>query len=130
MFPLYEQGETNVVWEQICQQTTHTPPWDKGKLVGQKPPLHLKHIWAIRTQLQMANKSRNLALSIWPSDSKLRGSDLVALKVEVIAPIGYAMDRAIVRQRKTGRSVKFEITEQTRQSIDQYLNRSKQQPCD
>ena len=112
-----------------ANQTALTPPWNKGKLVGQKPPLHPKHIWAIRTQLQMANKSRDLALFNLAIDSKLRGCDLVALKVEDIAPNGYAMDRGIVRQRKTGRSVKFEITEQTRQSIDQYLNKSKKQSC-
>ena len=85
----------------FANQTVLTPPWNKGKLVGQKPPLHPKHVWAIRTQLQMANKSRDLALFNLAIDSKLRGCDLVALKVEDIAPNGYAMDRATVR--RTGR---------------------------
>ena len=88
----------------------------------------------VRSHLYIRNISGLLAPSYrWPTngalaiDSKLRGCDLVALKVEDIAPNGYAIDRATVRQKKTGRSIKFEITEHTRQSIDQYLNRSKAQ---
>jgi len=54
-------------------------------------------------------------------DSKLRGCDVVALKVEDVAPNGYAIDRATVRQKKTGRPVKFELTDQTRQAVDDYL---------
>jgi integrase len=54
-------------------------------------------------------------------DSKLRGCDVVALKVEDVAPNGYAVDRATVRQKKTGRPVKFELTDQTREAIDDYL---------
>jgi integrase len=54
-------------------------------------------------------------------DSKLRGCDVVALKVEDVAPNGYTMDRATVRQKKTGRQVKFELTDQTRQAVDDYL---------
>ena len=72
------------------------PSWNKGKLIGQKPPLHPKHIWASRTQLQMADKWRDLALFNLAVDSKLRGYDLVALKVEDIAPKGYAIYRATV----------------------------------
>jgi len=96
-------------------------PWNKGKLMGQKPPLQPKHVWAIRTKLQLDDRARDLPLFNLAIDSKLRGCDLVALKVEHIAPHGYAMDRAAVRQRKTGRSVKFEITEHTRLAIDNYL---------
>jgi integrase len=54
-------------------------------------------------------------------DSKLRGCDVVALKVEDVAPSGYSVDRATVRQKKTGQPVKFELTEQTRQAVDDYL---------
>ena len=54
-------------------------------------------------------------------DSKLRGCDVVALKVDDIAPSGYSADRASVRQKKTGRPVKFELTESTRQAVDDYL---------
>jgi integrase len=75
----------------------------------------------IRTRLQLTGKSRDLALFNLAIDSKLRGCDVVALKAEDVAPAGYATDRAIVRQRKTGRPVKFELTDQTRQSIDDYL---------
>ena len=72
-------------------------------------------------QLQMADRKRDLALFNLAIDSKLRGCDIVALKVEDIAPHGYAIDRATVRQRKTGRPVRFEITEQTRQALDDYI---------
>src|SRR5215475_14651287 len=54
-------------------------------------------------------------------DSKLRGCDLMALRVDDVAPNGYAVDRATVRQRKTGRPVRFELTELTRQALDDYL---------
>src|ERR1700741_1061556 len=66
-------------------------------------------------------RTRDLAMFNVGIDSKLRGCDVVALTVEDIAPNGYAIDRAMVRQRKTGRPVKFELTDQTRQSIDDYL---------
>ena len=103
-------------------------PWNKGKLVGPKPPLQPKHVWAIRTRLQMQRKVRDLALFNLAIDSKLRGCDVVSLKVEDIAPHGYATERATVRQKKTGRPVRFEITEQSRQSVDEYLSLTKRQP--
>ena len=96
-------------------------PWNKGKLVGPKPPLQPKHVWAIRTRLQMQRKVRDLALFNLAIDSKLRGCDVVSLKVEDIAPNGYTVERATVRQKKTGRPVRFEITEQARQAVDEYL---------
>jgi integrase len=74
----------------------------------------------VRTRLQLANRLRDLALFDLAIDSKLRGCDVVGLKVVDVAPHGYAVDR--VRQRKTGRSVRFEITEQARQAIDDYLS--------
>ena len=103
-------------------------PWNKGKLVGPKPPLQPKHVWAIGTRLQMQRKVRDLALFNLAIDSKLRGCDVVGLKVEDIAPHGYAMERATVRQKKTGRPVRFEITEQSRQSVDEYLRLTKRLP--
>ena len=93
-------------------------PWNKGRIIGPKPPLKPRHVWAIRTRLQLSDRTRDLALFNLAIDSKLRGCDVVSLKVEDIAPQGYAIDRATVRQRKTGRPVKFEITEQTRQAVD------------
>ena len=80
-------------------------PWNKGKLIGPKPPLRPKHVWAIRTKLQIDRQVRDLALFNLAVDSKLRGCDLVAIKVDHVAPNGYAADRATVRQRKTGRSM-------------------------
>jgi integrase len=80
-----------------------------------------KHVWAVRTRLQLANRFRDLALFDLAIDSKLRGCDVVALKVVDVAPHGYAVDRASVRQRKTGMPVRFEITEKTRQAVDDYL---------
>ena len=97
-------------------------PGTKGKLAGAKPPLRPKHVWSIRTKLQMADRKRDLALFNLAIDSKLRGCDIVALKVEDIAPHGYAIERATVRQKKTSRPVRFEITEQTRQAVDDYLS--------
>ena len=90
-------------------------PWNKGKLIGAKPPLRPRHVWSIRTKLQVEGRTRDLAMFNLAIDSKLRGCDVVALKVEDIAPSGYAVDRATVRQKKTGRPVRFELTEQTRQ---------------
>jgi integrase len=96
-------------------------PWNKGKIIGHKPPLQPKHVWAIRTRLQLRKKTRDLALFNLAIDSKLRGCDLVRLRVEDVAPHGYAIPRTTVRQKKTNRPVSFELTEQTRQAIDEYL---------
>ena len=93
-------------------------PWNKGKLTGAKPPLRPKHVWAIRTKLQVEGRLRDLAMFNLAIDSKLRGCDIVALKVEDVAPNGYALDRATVRQKKTGRPVRFELTKPSRQAID------------
>ncbi len=105
-------------------------PWNRGKLIGPKPPLQPRHVWAIRTRLQLAGRTRDLALFNLAIDSKLRGCDVVSLKVGDVAPHGYAIDRATVRQGKTGRPVKFEITEQTRQAIDAYLKTNRKKPGD
>src|SRR3977135_936148 len=101
--------------------TLRRGPWNKGKLIGAKPPLRPKHVWSIRTKLQVADRKRDLAIFNLAIDSKLRGCDVVALKVEDIAPHGYAVDRATVRQKKTGLPVRFEITEHTRQAVDDYI---------
>src|SRR4051812_20962610 len=103
-------------------------PWNKGKLIGPKPPLRPKHVWSIRTRLQVEGRPRDLAMFNLAIDSKLRGCDLVALKVEDVAPRGYAVDRAMVRQKKTGRPVKFELTDQTREAVDDYLRAAGKKP--
>ncbi len=102
--------------------------WNRGKLIGPKPPLQPKHVWAIRTRLQLAKRIRDLALFNLAIDSKLRGCDLVTLRVDDIAPHGCSLDRATVRRRKPGHPVRFEITEQTRQAIDEYLKLAQKGP--
>jgi len=102
-------------------RAAHRVPWNKGKLTGQKPPLRPKHVWSIRSRLQVDGRIRDLAMFNLAIDSKLRGCDVVCLKVEDVAPHGIAIDRATVRQRKTCCSVRFELTEQTRESVDAYL---------
>ena len=103
-------------------------PWNKGKLTGAKPPLRPKHVWAIRTKLQIDQLTRDLALFNLAIDSKLRGCDVIAVKVDDVAPNGYAVDRASVRQKKTGRPVRFELTEPTRQAIDDYIKLAGKKP--
>ena len=103
-------------------------PWNKGKLTGAKPPLRPKHVWSIRTKLQIEGRDRDLAMFNLAIDSKLRGCDVVAIKVEDIAANGYTADRATVRQKKTGRPVRFELSEQTRQAVDDYLKAANKRP--
>lgn len=99
-------------------------PWNKGRLVGQKAPLKLKEIWAIRIRLQLAGKARDLALFNLAIDSKLRGCDLVSLRVLDIAQGKAVLPRAMVMQHKTHRPVQFEITEQTRQSVAAWIEKA------
>jgi integrase len=103
-------------------------PWNKGKLIGPRPPLRQRHVWAIRTRLQIEQQVRDLALFNLAVDSKPRGCDLVAIRVDDVAPNGYAIERTSVRQRKTGRPVRFELMEQTRQAINDYLAASGNKP--
>jgi integrase len=95
--------------------------WNKGKFIGPKVALTPRYVRPIRARLQLDGKIRDLALFNLAIDSKLRGCDLVSLKVDDVAPNGYTSSRATVRQRKTGQPVRFEITEQTRQTVDAYL---------
>lgn len=104
------------------------PPWNKGNITGPKPPLRPSHVWAIRAKLDLEKRTRDLALFNLAIDSKLRGCDLVALRVDDVVPNGYAIDRANVRQRKTGRPVRFELTEPTRQALDDYLRVATRKP--
>src|ERR1700694_3118504 len=87
-------------------------PWNKGKVTGAKPPLRPKHVWSIRTKLQIEGRARDLAMFNLAIDNKPRGCDVVAIKVEDVAASGYTADRATVRQKKTGRPVRFELSEQ------------------
>src|SRR5947208_7188291 len=98
-------------------------PWNKGRLIGQKRPLKPKEVWTIRVRLQLEELRRDLALFNLALDSKLRGCDLVRLQVNDVCVGGRVRDRATVIQRKTGRPVQFEITEQTRASIHDWLSK-------
>lgn len=102
----------------------HHEPWNKGKLIGQKAPLKLKEIWAIRVRLELSHRIRDLALFNLAIDSKLRACDLVKLKVRDISHGDRVTSRAIVMQQKTGRPVQFEITEQTRKSVAEWIKAS------
>lgn len=105
--------------------TRNRDPWNKGRLIGQKLPLMLKEIWAIRIRLHLAERLRDLALFNLAIDSKLRGCDLVSLRVKDISQGRSIFHRAIVMQRKTQRPVQVEITEQTRQSILSWIDHRK-----
>lgn len=107
------------------ENNTKAEPWNKGKLVGQKAPLKPQHIWGIRIHLQMAKNTRDLALFNLALDSKLRGCDLVKLKVSDISQSGAIQCRAQVLQQKTKRPVKFEITEPTRDVVEQWISSAK-----
>ncbi len=98
----------------LLQHKLRKAPWNKGKLVGQKPPLKLKEIWAIRIRLQIDENQRDLALFNLAIDSKLRACDLLKLRVSDVSHGNRVASRAMVMQQKTGQSVQFEITEQTR----------------
>jgi hypothetical protein len=91
--------------------TSKHTPWNKGKLAGAKPPLRPKHVWSIRTKLQLEGRMRDLAMFNLAIDSKLRGCDVVALKVEDIAPNGYTLERATIRRKKTGHPVRFGLVQ-------------------
>src|ERR1700730_7079285 len=103
-------------------------PWNKGKLIGAKPPLRPKHVWSIRTKFQIEGRTRDLAMFNLAIDSKLRGCDVVTIRADDVAAGGYTADRATVRQRKTRRPVRFELSEQTRQAVDDYLTATSKRP--
>ena len=96
-------------------------PWNKGKLIGQKPPLKLKEIWAIRIRLQLLNRTRDMALFNLAIDSKLRGCDLIRIRVADVAHGSRVLSRATVMQQKTGLPVRFELTEQTRETVQSWM---------
>jgi integrase len=112
--------------EAIMLYLTHTPrahiPWNKGKLIGQRPPLKLRELWVIRIRLLLANKVRDLALFNLAIDSKLRSCDLVKLRVYDISCGDGIASRAMVMQQKTHQPVQFEITLQARESISAWIS--------
>ena len=92
-------------------------PWNKGHLIGQKRPLKPKDVWAIRVRLQLEGRKRDLALFNLAIDSKLRGCDIVRLQVNDVSAGGRVRERSTAIQKKTGRPVLFEITQDTRASV-------------
>lgn len=104
------------------KQLERRPAWNRGKLVGQKAPLKLKEIWAIRVRLQLAGDIRKLALFDLAIDSKLRACDLVSLRVRDVAHGSQIAPRACVVQRKTQHPVQFEITQQTRDALAAWID--------
>ena len=96
-------------------------PWNKGKLIGQKLPLTMQEIWSIRMRLQAIGNLRDLALFNLAIDSKLRACDLLGLRVSDVAHGKEVQSRATIRQRKTKRPVRFEITARTRKSIEEWI---------
>ncbi|WP_321867131.1 tyrosine-type recombinase/integrase [Paraburkholderia tropica] len=111
-------------------QAGNRVPWNKGKLTGQKPPLKLPEIWAIRTRLQMSSNIRELAMFNLAIDSKLRACDLTRLQVQDVCQGAHVGSRAMVMQQKTQRPVQFEITEQTRQSLEAWIRARGLTSCD
>lgn len=100
-------------------------PWNKGKLMGQKPPLKLKEVWEIRIRLQLGKRLRELALFNLAIDSKLRGCDLVKLKVRDVAHGDNISKRAMIMQQKTHQPIQFELTEQTRNAVSEWIKKAK-----
>jgi integrase len=103
-------------------------PWNKGKLIGQKPPLKPKDIWAIRIHLQNAHQIRDLAMFNLAIGSKLRGCDLVNLRVRDIAHGNPILARTMIVQKKTQRPVQFELTEPTRTAVSAWIEKAKLKP--
>jgi integrase len=117
-------GGPSTRWETIMgsvANAVHREPWNKGKIVGQKAPFKPRDIWALRVRLQMEDRVRDLALFNLGIDSKLRGCDLVALKVRDICHGEQVAARAVVMQHKTQRPVQFEITPTTRDAVQKWI---------
>ena len=102
----------------------HREPWNKGKIVGQKAPFKLKEIWALRVRLQMERRVRELALFNLGIDSKLRGCDLVNLRLRDICHCDQVAARAVVMQHKTRRPVQFELTPATRDAVQKWIKQA------
>ena len=105
----------------ISVPTPKRAPWNKGKLIGAKPPLRQKHVWAIRTILQAERSKRDLAMFNLAIDSKLRGCDVVKIRIGELVSGGRVRTRATVTQQKTGRPVQFELLEAARASLQAWL---------
>lgn len=103
---------TSTIKSPITMEIEHdnVPPWNKSRIIGQKRPLQISHIWGIRIRLELEGKVRDLALFNMALDGKLRGCDLVKLKVSDVVYGHSVSGRAALLQKKTGSSVQFELT--------------------
>ena len=108
--------------EAIATQTTRQA-WNAGRIVGAKRALKPKQIWEIRFFLNQNGRLRDRALFDLAIDSKLRGCDIVSLKIGDLVSGGQARARAIVVQQKTGRPVQFEVLPDARASLLAWLER-------
>lgn len=97
------------------------PAWNKGRIIGQKRPLLPKQVWAIRVRLEIADNIRDLALFNMAIDSKLRGFDLLRLKVRDVFVSGHTKELASILQSKTQRPVQYEITGQARKAVQRWI---------
>src|SRR5690242_6056122 len=104
-----------------ADHVTESQPWNKGRLVGQKRPLKSRDVWSIRTRLELKGNKRDLALFNLALDSKLRACDLVRLRITDVQTADQVRERASITQKKTGRPVRFELTEATRTSLADWL---------
>src|SRR5262245_59768607 len=116
--------------DQVIPTKAQCEPWNKGKLVGQKAPLKLKDIWAIRIRLQMCDRLRDLAIFNLAIDSKLRACDLGKIQVRDVSHVERVAGRAIVMQQKTQHPVQFEVTEPTRTAVAMWIRRAGLRPED
>ena len=114
--------------ESVLNASQRLVPWNKGKVVGQKLPLKLREVWAIRVRLEIEHRTRELALFNLGIDSKLRGCDLVQLRVSDVCHSRSAVGRATVMQQKTQRPVQFEITRSSRVAIETWIQEAQLQP--
>ncbi len=96
-------------------------PWNAGRIVGAKRALKLQQVWAIRFWLSSEHRTRDRAMFDFVIDSKLRGCDIVKVKIGDLVSGGKVRSRAIVIQQKTGRPVQFELLESARASILAWL---------
>jgi hypothetical protein len=114
-------GETTMSTFNLPMIVPSKGSWNHGRIIGQKRPLLPKHVWAIRARLELAEAFRDLALFNLAIDSKLRGCDLVRLKIADAFAAGTVKERASILQSKTSMPVRFEITDGTRKSLSNWI---------
>lgn len=114
---------------QLPATTPKRRAWNKGRIIGQKRPLLPKQVWAIRARLELAGNLRDLALFNVAIDSKLRGCDLVPLKVKDLVSSERVRERVTIIQSKTGKPVQFELSENTRDSVATWMNTPEMLRC-